>query len=64
MEKAPDNSMDRAGIHEGTVLFLRKKAKAQVGNIVLLEYAGKKHFEDLLLPREVFDWFQKARIPV
>ena len=42
MEKAPDNSMDRAGIHEGTVLFLRKKAKAQVGNIVLLEYAGKK----------------------
>ena len=33
---------DRAGIHEGTVLFLRKKAKAQVGNIVLLEYAGKK----------------------
>lgn len=56
--------MDRAGIHEGTVLFLRKKAKAQVGNIVLLEYAGKKHFEDLLLPREVFDWFQKARIPV
>ena len=24
----------------------------------------KKHFEDLLLPREVFDWFQKARIPV
>ena len=42
VEKAPDNSMDRAGIHEGTVLFLRKKAKAQVGNIVLLEYAGKK----------------------
>ena len=42
MEKAPDNSMDRAGIHEGTVLFLRKKAKAQVGNIVLIEYAGKK----------------------
>ena len=38
VEKAPDNSMDRAGIHEGTVLFLRKKAKAQVGN----EYAGKK----------------------
>lgn len=42
VEKAPDNSMNRAGIHEGTVLFLRKKAKAQVGNIVLLEYAGKK----------------------
>ena len=42
VEKAPDNSMDRAGIYEGTVLFLRKKAKAQVGNIVLLEYAGKK----------------------
>lgn len=54
VEKAPDNSMDRAGIHEGTVLFLRKKAKAQVGNIVLLEYCRKKNTSKIYCFRERF----------
>lgn len=42
VEKAPDNSMDQAGIFKGTVLFLKKKTRAKVGDIVLLEYEGKK----------------------
>ena len=36
------------------VLFLRKKAKARSAISFFLNTQEKKHFEDLLLPREVF----------
>ena len=44
--------------------FSERKQKPRSAISFFLNTQGKKHFEDLLLPREVFDWFQKARIPV
>ena len=54
VEKAPDNSMDQAGIYEGTVLFIRKKARAKAGDIVLPEYEGKKTLRRLTAAEREF----------
>lgn len=64
VEKAPDNSMVEPEFMREPFFFSERKQKPRSAISFFLNTQGKKHFEDLLLPREVFDWFQKARIPV
>lgn len=42
VQKAPDNAMNRAGLAEGTLLFLQKDLTPAPGNIVLIESGGLK----------------------
>lgn len=42
VEKAPDNSMNAAGIPSGTLLLVEKDVQARAGDIVIIEHIGIK----------------------
>lgn len=48
VEKAPDNSMDAAGIPSGTLLLVEKEVQPKAGDIVIIEHIGIKTLRRLM----------------
>lgn len=48
VEKAPDNSMDAAGIPTGALMLVEKDVQPQVGDIVIIEHIGIKTLRRLV----------------